>query len=55
MVQVRAMPEFVRQDYVKLIGHCGAHNYTCALKPLAILNTGSVTTFLSTSLSTCLN
>ena len=48
------MPEFVHQDCVKLIGYGEAHKHSCVLNPLSILNTGSITTFLSTSLSTCL-
>ena len=51
---VRAKPEFVYQDCVKLIGHCGAHKHSCALKSLSIQNTCSITNFLPTSLTTCL-
>ena len=57
MVQVRSVPEYVHQDCVKLIGNGGAHKQSGTLKPLSILNTGSITTFLPTSwfcLSTCL-
>ena len=46
------MPEFVHQDCVKLIGNDGAHKHSCALKPLSILNTGSIKTFLPASVST---
>ena len=52
MIRVRAMPEFVHQVCVKLIGNGGVHRHRCALKPLSILNTGRITTFLPTSLST---
>ena len=48
------MPEFAHQDYVKYIDNVGAHNYSCALNPLSMLNTGSITTFLPTSVSTFL-
>ena len=42
-------------DCVKLIGSIGgAYKHSCALKPLSILNTGSITTFLPTSFNTCL-
>ena len=46
------MSEFVHQDCVKLIGNDGAHKHSCALKPLSILNTGSIKTFLPASVST---
>ena len=46
---VRAKPEYVYQDGVKLIGHGGAHKHRCALKSLSIQNTCSNTTFLPTS------
>ena len=52
VIQFRAMPEFVHQDCVKLIGCGGAPKYDCALKPLSMLNTGSITNFLPTSLTT---
>ena len=51
VIWVRAMLESVNQD----CDDNGAHEYNCALKPLSILNTGSITTFLPTPLSTCLN
>ena len=54
VIQIRAMPECAHQDCVKLKGYDGAPKYNCTLKPLSILNTGSITTFLPTSLSTCL-
>ena len=54
VIQVRAMPEFVQQDCVKLIGYVGHPKHKCALKPQSILNTGSIITFLPTSLNTCL-
>ena len=51
---VRAKPEFVYQDCVKIIGHGGAHKHNCTLKSLSIQNTCSITTFLPKSLTTCL-
>ena len=54
VIQVQAMPKFVHQDCVKLIGFGEATKYNCALKPHSILNKDSVTTFLSTTQSTCL-
>ena len=54
VIQVQAMPKFVHQDCVKLIGSGEATKYNCALKPHSILNKSSVTTFLSTTQSTCL-
>ena len=54
VIQIRAMPECAHQDCVKLKGYDGAPKYNYTLKPLSILNTGSITTFLRTSLSTCL-
>ena len=54
VIQVRAMPEYVHQDCVKLIGYGEAPKHNCAIKPLSKLNVGSITTFWPTSLSTCL-
>ena len=54
VIRIGAMPEFAHQDCVKLKGYDGAPKYSYALTPLSILNTGSITTFLPTSLSTCL-
>ena len=54
VIWVGAMPEFVHQDRVELIGNGGVHKHSCALKSLLILNTGSIATFLSTSLNACL-
>ena len=48
---VRAKPEFVYQNCVKLIGHGRAHKHSCAL---LIRNICSITNFLPTSLTTCL-
>ena len=53
-IRVWAMPEFVHLDCDTLISSCGAHKHSFALKPLSILNTGPITTFLLTSLSTYL-
>ena len=50
-IRFRAMPEFVHQDCVKLRGNGGAHKHNCVVKPLSLLNTGSITTFLSILLS----
>ena len=56
VIQVRTMSEFVPHlDCVKLIDNVETHKHSCALKPLPILNTGLITNFLPTSLSTCLN
>ena len=54
VIQVRAMSEFAHQDCVKLIGYDEAPKHNRAIKPLSILNMGSITTFWPTSLSTCL-
>ena len=54
VIQVQAMPEFVHQDCVKLIGYGGAPKHNCTLKSLGLLKMGSIATFLPTSLSTCL-
>ena len=54
VIWVGVMPVFIHHDCVKLIGNGGAYKLSCALKPLSILNTGSITSFLPTSLSTCL-
>ena len=51
VIQVWAIPEFVHQDCVKLIGSGGAHKHSCALKHLFIRNMCSIT---ASSLSTCL-
>ena len=45
VIRVRAMPEFLCQDCVKLIGNGGANKLSCALKPMSILNKGSITNF----------
>ena len=37
VIWVRAMPEFVHQVCVTLIGNGGAHKHSCALKPLSIV------------------
>ena len=50
---VRAKPESVYQNCVKLIGHGGAHKHSCALKSLCIQNTSSITNYLSIFLTTC--
>ena len=54
VIRIWAMPEFVHLDCDTLISSCGAHKHSFALKPLSILNTGPITTFLLTSLSTYL-
>ena len=54
VIQVQGMPESVHQDCVKLLGHGEAPKHNCALKCIHLLNVGSVTIFLPTSLSTCL-
>ena len=54
VIWVGAVPVFIHHDCVKLIGNGGAYKLSCALKPLSILNMGSITSFLPTSLSTCL-
>ena len=33
VIQVRAMVEFIHQNYVTLIGNGGAHRHGCALSP----------------------
>ena len=48
VIWVRAIPEFEHQVCIKLIGSSGPHKHSCALKPVFILNTGSITTTLST-------
>ena len=47
-IRVRAMPEFAHQDCAKLRGNGGSHKHSCVVKPLSLLNTDSITTFLST-------
>ena len=51
VIWFQAMSEFLHQDCVKLIGTGVANKHSCALRPLSILNMGSITTFLPTSLS----
>ena len=51
VIWFQAMSEFLHQDCVKLIGTGGANKHSCTLRPLSILNMGSITTFLPTSLS----
>lgn len=54
LIQVQAIPDFVHQDCVKLIGNGGAHKHSFAVKLLSILNKCSIATFLSASLIACL-
>ena len=54
VIQVWAVPEFVHQNCVKFIGYWGDPKHNCAARPLSILNTGSIKTFLPASLNTCL-
>ena len=55
VIQVQAIPEFVHQDFVKLIGNGGPYKHGCTWKPLPILNLCLITTFLPIYLSTYLN
>ena len=49
VIPVRAMPEFLHQDCVKLTDYGRAPKHNCVLKPLC-----SITAFWPTSLNTCL-
>ena len=55
VIQVRAVLEFLHQNCDKLIAYGGDFKHNSAVKPLPILNTGSFTTFLPTSLNETVN
>ena len=53
IIQVRAMAEFIHQNYATLVDNDRAHKHGCALRHLSIQNMRFITTFLTASLSTC--